>query len=193
MARDYKNRSQRGSRKPQRKQTSVTWWRWLLIAVIVLGFALFLKYLSDSEPELQQQRYSKPLATRKPVKRLPVNKPKKKTEKNPVEPQFDFYTILPESEVVVPDFETKTRAREERIGKAKAVKYMMQAGAFREFKEADKLRARLALLGIESKIEKAGAWNRVKIGPYAKVTSVNRVKERLKQHGIGVIVTEING
>jgi Cell division protein len=110
-------------------------------------------------------------------------------------PQFDFYTILPEKEVIVPDHEINTRTREERVGQAKTANYILQAGSFREFKDADNLRAKLALMGIESKVEKAkvGAvvWNRVKMGPYAQMTSVSTIRARLRENGIDVIVMEV--
>ncbi|MEO1878361.1 MAG: SPOR domain-containing protein, partial [Methylococcales bacterium] len=110
-------------------------------------------------------------------------------------PRFDFYTILPETEVVIPDYEIKTRSREEQFGKGKSTLYVMQVGAFREFPEADKLRARLALLGIESRIEKANVgsvtWNRVKIGPFSRPSNVAALKTQLRKNNIDVIVTEV--
>ena len=133
-----------------------------------------------------------------PAKSKPVEKPKPvKAKPKQEEPRFDFYTILPEKEVVVPDYEIKTRVREERVGKAKPAKYILQAGSFREFKEGDSLRAKLALMGIESRVEKAQVgnvtWNRVKMGPYSQMSSVTTIKSRLKQNGIDVMVTEIGG
>ena len=69
----------------------------------------------------------------------------------------------------MPEYEIKTRTREERVGKAKETKYIMQAGSFKVFKEADELRAKLALMGIESKVEKAKVgsvtWKPGKNGP----------------------------
>jgi len=95
---------------------------------------------------------------------------------------------------VVPEYEIKTRTREERVGKAKEAHYVMQAGSFKTFKEADRLRAKLALMGIESKVEKAKVgsvnWYRVKMGPYAQTDSVNAIRARLRQNGIDVIITE---
>jgi cell division protein FtsN len=119
---------------------------------------------------------------------------KPEVKSGPKMPQFDFYTILPEKEVVVPEYEIKTRAREERVGKAKETHYLMQAGSFKTFKEADRLRAKLALMGIESKVEKAKVgsvnWYRVKMGPYVQTDSVNTIRARLRQNGIDVIITE---
>ena len=70
----------------------------------------------------------------------------------------------------------------------------MQAGSFKTFKEADKLRAKLATMGIESRVQKAKVgsvnWYRVKMGPYAQTGSVNTIRARLRQHGIDAIITE---
>ncbi|MEY3281530.1 MAG: hypothetical protein RL674_1515 [Pseudomonadota bacterium] len=138
-------------------------------------------------------------------------------------PQFDFYTILPEKAVVVPDQEITARAREERINVnvapvdiaqpidstidapvasvAPATKststYIMQAGSFKDASDAEKMRANLASMGIEARIERAKVgevvWNRIKIGPYSQMSSVSSVRARLRQNGIDVIVTEIGG
>jgi cell division protein FtsN len=112
----------------------------------------------------------------------------------PEEPRYDFYTILPQAETVVPDYEIKSRVREELVGKTKATKYVMQAGSFHEAAEAERHKAKLALLGIESKIEKAkinnAIWYRIKVGPYDNPSSVATIKELLQKNGIGVIVTE---
>lgn len=114
----------------------------------------------------------------------------------PEEPRYDFYTILPQAETVVPDYEIKSRVREELIGKTKSARYMMQAGSFKEATDAEKHKAKLALLGIQAKIEKAkignAIWHRIKIGPYDNPTSVSTIKELLQKNGIGVIVTELS-
>lgn len=113
----------------------------------------------------------------------------------PVEPHFDFYTILPSVEVVIPDHEIKTRIREEKLGEGdKNAKYIMQAGSFRDSPEAEKLKAKLTALGIESRVEKAQVgevmWYRVKVGPYAGMTSVMAIKNQLRDKGVDAIVLE---
>jgi len=190
MARDYKYRANQNRKKPQ--QAKVAWWKWGLIILLISLFVVFLVFLRNSTPEVKLQQQSKTLSISKKTEKP---KPPKHQNKKPVEPRFDFYTILPETEIVVPDYEINTRSREERLGKRKASKYIMQAGSFRDFSEADKLRARLALMGIESRVEKAKVgnvvWNRVKMGPYTRSSSVSTIKKRLRKSGIDVIVTEI--
>jgi cell division protein FtsN len=184
MARDYKHRAHQTKTKLQ--YSSVSWWKWVLVILILGLFASFLIFLGNSSPEIEQQK----------IVSIPKKeKPKKVKKLN--EPQFNFYTILPETEIVVPDYEIDTRSREEHFGKGKPLKYLIQAGSFRQFSTADKLRANLALMGIESKITKAivgnVTWNRVVMGPYTQSSKVSNIKKRLRKKGIDTRVTEIKG
>ncbi|MGZ5000023.1 MAG: SPOR domain-containing protein [Methylomonas sp.] len=186
-------------------------WRWLLVAVLIVAFVMALNMIGQIVPEMiaGQPEPEKRLAEDKVKQEVAIKlqAPAEPTEKEPEavaleqppaepeEPRYDFYTILPQAEVVVPDYEIKTRVREELVGKTKATKYIMQAGSFREGAEADRHKAKLALLGIESRVEKAKVgnviWHRVKIGPYDNPSSVSTIKELLQKNGIGVIVTEV--
>jgi SPOR domain len=123
-----------------------------------------------------------------------ANKPPRQ-DSIPVEPHFDFYTILPSVEVVIPDHEIKTRIREEKIGAGdKNLKYIMQAGSFRDSPDAEKLKAKLTAIGIESRVEKAQVgeviWYRVKVGPYSGMTSVMAIKSQLRDNGVDAVVLE---
>lgn len=195
MARDYKHRAQPKKTAPQKN--GVAWWKWLLVIALIGLFVFFLNYLSNSVPDDQTAAVDKPQKEPLTIKKVKKAPKSKHQDDKPEEPRYDFYTILPEAEVVVPDYEIKTRAREERVGKAKPTRYVIQAGSFRQYAEADKLRARLALMGIESRVEKAKVgnvvWNRVKMGPFTRSSSVATIKERLRQNGIDVIVTEQEG
>lgn len=190
MARDYKHRAH--SRRNQKPQ-SVAIWKWLLVVIIVAGFGFFLFSLDDVKPKKQNVQNVK-IAKPKPKKTVAVAKPDKSKDEDP---RFDFYTILPEKEVVVGDYEVKTRKQEEKVGKAKSAKYLLQAGSFKNHKQADSLKAKLALMGIESRIEKANignvTWNRVKLGPFSSMADVDRLRQRLRQNKIDTVVTEIPG
>ncbi len=194
MGRDYKYRANQKRRKPQ--QPKVAWWKWGLIFSLIALFAYFLFFLSNSTPKNKTTQQTKTVPVIKKAQKPKPVVPKHQNKK-PVEPRYDFYTILPETEIIVPDYEINTRRREEQLGKGKVSKYLIQAGSFREFSEADKLRAQLALMGIESRVEKATIgnviWNRVKMGPYSQSSSVSIIKKRLRNNGIDVVVTEIKG
>jgi cell division protein FtsN len=196
MAKDYKHRTQNKQTSSYRqKPEGLSLWRWMLITALIISFVVFVVYLRSSGSKQAPSQPTIPITPE--VAKIEPPKQQKKPEPTPVLPQFDFYTILPEKEVIVPDYEINTRTREERVGQAKAASYILQAGSFRDFADADNLRAKLATMGIESKVEKAKVgsvvWNRVKMGPYTQMTSVNTSRTRLREHGIDVIVIEIGG
>jgi len=202
MTRDYKPRIQErnalGRAAALRRQhfdrdKSTGLWRWMLITALIIVFVVFLVYLSAGTKQMPQTSQTMPGKTGAET----TAALKEEIKPEPKSPQFDFYTILPEKEVVVPEYEIKTRTREEQVGKAKNTHYIMQAGSFKSFKEADQLRARLALMGIESKVQKAKVgsvnWYRVKMGPFTQTASVNSIRSRLRKNGIDVIITETGG
>jgi len=214
MARDYKHRVNKSSyssnnrRQPRRKKASGSFWRLLLVAVLLVIFVLGLNMITEMVKELmagKPELFTKPAEDKVKqeitVKQLPVAADSKNDEQTtaiaaaePEEPYYEFFTILPQAEVVVPDFEIKTRVREELVGKTKSAKYVIQAGSFREASEAERHKAKLAQLGIESRVEAAKVnnvmWYRVNIGPYDNPSSVSTIKELLGKNGISMIVTE---
>lgn len=195
MARDYKHRGQHRTQPKPKAGVPATWWSWLVLVLVIVVFpVLLLKWCGTTPENKSSTKQTLPKQVADQVKTSTKAKSPKPEAID--EPRFDFYTILPEKEVVVPDYEIKTRVREERVGKAKATQYLLQAGSFREFADADRLRARLALMGIESRVEKAQVgdviWNRVKMGPYEQMSSVTTIKNRLKENGIDVMVTEVS-
>ena len=201
MAKDYKYRVQnKQSLSYRKKPESLSLWRWMLITVLIISFVVFVVRTIvsfQSAPSVPVAQVTSPTKLPEVAEKVEEAKPEKAPEPAPVLPQFDFYTILPEKEVIVPDYEINTRTREERVGQAKAASYILQAGSFKDFDDADNLRAKLAAMGIESKVEKAKVgsviWNRVKMGPFTQITSVNTIRSRLRENGIDVIVTEIGG
>ncbi len=67
--------------------------------------------------------------------------------------------------------------------------FYLQAGSFQNAPDADNLKARLALVGIEASIQTTnlpdkGVWHRVRVGPYSDVEELNRVRGVLKQNGV---------
>ncbi len=196
MSRDYKPRDQdkkNGLRRQKygKQQPKIALWKWMLIVAIAISFVVFLVYLKTVS--------IKPINIKQSSQTI-ENKVTADHEKNsevklePKGPQFDFYTILPDKEVVVPEYEIKTRVREERVGKAKEAHYMMQAGSFKTAKEADNLRIKLASMGIESKVQKGKVgtvnWYRVKLGPFAQADSISAIRSRLRQNNVDVVITE---
>lgn len=66
--------------------------------------------------------------------------------------------------------------------------YLLQAGAFRGRDEADAMRARLALLGLEGRVQSADVNGqplyRVRVGPFSNLDDMNAARARLADNGI---------
>ncbi len=108
-------------------------------------------------------------------------------------PRFDFYKILPGKEEPATEQEMKQAAL-----KPQALKetFFLQAGAFQSASDADNLKARLALLGVEATVQTAtlpdrGVWHRVRLGPYARMDELDRARNILKQNGIDATLIKV--
>ena len=70
-------------------------------------------------------------------------------------------------------------------------RFVLQVGSFRERSDADRLRARLALLGIEASVQSAsanGGVYRVRVGPVDGRQAAERLQERLGNAGFDSIL-----
>ncbi len=200
MTRDYKPRPVKGKFAKQQRhnndeRSKVSVWRWMLITAIIISFVVFLVYISTRHKETTPTAVEVPANKTLAENSVAIKEEKKpEVKQTPQPPQFDFYTILPEKEVVVPEYEIKTRTREEHVGKAKEAHYILQVGSFKTYKEAETLKTKLASMGMESTIQKQKigiiSWYRVKMGPYTQMPSINTIRGRLRQNGIDVIITE---
>jgi cell division protein FtsN len=112
----------------------------------------------------------------------------------PEKPRFEFYKILPGQEGAPPPPSEGNRAAVARPPRsadptAAVEHFILQAGAFQSPADADGLKARLALIGLEANIEPVdlpdrGTWYRVRLGPYSSVAEVNHVRSQLAQNGV---------
>lgn len=74
--------------------------------------------------------------------------------------------------------------------------FFVQTGSFQNAQEADTLKARLALLGLEATVQTRnlpdkGVWHRVRIGPYTDIEELNRVRGILKQNDIEAALVKV--
>jgi cell division protein FtsN len=97
-----------------------------------------------------------------------------------------------------PVTERQIRESAKQAGKPGAPKesYFLQVGSFPNPSDADNLKARLALMGMEANVEPAnvagkGVWYRVRLGPYTRVDEINRVRQQLTQNGLDVSLVRI--
>ena len=75
-------------------------------------------------------------------------------------------------------------------------KYYLQAGAFEDPSEADNLKARLALMGVEASVQKVdvpdkGTMHRVRTGPYLGQEAMSKARDNLSSNGINTAVVKI--
>jgi cell division protein FtsN len=110
---------------------------------------------------------------------------------------YDFYDMLPNFEVVVPEKDREvsrerdnTPARIERPGV-----YVLQAGSYRQQAEADRIRAQLKLQGIDANVQRVAVdddvWHRVRIGPITDLTELNRLRARLRAADLDALVIRV--
>ena len=126
-----------------------------------------------------------------------------KTEAKPADsntlPRFDFYTILPELEVAIPEEELiKASKKPATQSTSEGIDYMLQAGSFRNMEQADRLKAKLALQGIVAtiqtvRIRDGETWHRVRVGPINDIATLNQTRKRLSDIGVPSIVIKDKG
>jgi cell division protein FtsN len=151
----------------------------------------FLEHGASADPT-QSKASAEPSANSEDASKNPS------TSTNERKPRFEFYEILsgskdtssvqPAEKPEKPIRESAPAKPEPAHAKAKEA-YYLQAGAFQKEGDADNLRARLALLGLEAKVESATlpdkqVWHRVRLGPYSRSEEAERARSLLKQNGI---------
>lgn len=70
-----------------------------------------------------------------------------------------------------------------------ATVYFLQEGAYTNADDAEKVKAKLALIGMEANVQPAnipdkGVWYRVRLGPYKNSTEMNEALATLKLNGL---------
>lgn len=149
----------------------------LLIGLcLALGVALFIH---DGPSPFSDKQKTAATADKKPATE---SKSPEAAPKQQAKPRFDFYKILPGTEEAVTDTEFKRAP-----SPASKEIYFLQVAAFQNPADADNLKARLALAGIESKIQTAQlpdgkTWHRVRVGPFSDQNELRASREALKQN-----------
>lgn len=114
-------------------------------------------------------------------------------------PRYDFFTVLPEMEVVVPERELSSRA-DPAAATSETVsgeQFVLQAGSFRSAADADQMKAQLALIGSVANVQSVTVnnqtWHRVRIGPVQGARQANELRRQLQDNGIEVLVLKDSG
>ncbi|MBI1174236.1 MAG: SPOR domain-containing protein [Sideroxydans sp.] len=109
-------------------------------------------------------------------------------------PRFEFYKVLTDkqdgslpaqqapAQPAAPAAPAATKAAPNQAS-------FLQAGSFSSEGDADKVKAKLALLGMEASVQTVtipgkGVWHRVRLGPYRNSDEMNKARATLKQNGV---------
>lgn len=190
-------------RKPARKQQQEPYpgWMWMLFGLAIGLSVAAAIYVKDREnaaqriPTAQQPAsMAAPIAAESepasPAPEPAATEPQEDPGEDK-EPRFTFYSMLPNFEVVVPEEELDVS----RDNTVEAIEdpgtYVLQAGSFTDVTDADRRRAELALLGIESRVQRVTiddrTYHRVRIGPMDDLDQLNLIRSRLRQSSIDVL------
>ena len=201
MSRDYKTRANGNNKK------SLPGYIWLISGLAIGLFVAFIVYL-DKQPETDKDFGS---AVQAELQKLKQQAKKKKPEaakslastksREKKEPKFNFYTILPELEVLIPESETRPPETKSKVTTNSRntsntnKQYVLQVGSFQNLNDAEKLKANLAFLGLEANIQHVTvnrqAWHRVRTGPYQDKRQLYKNQKLLKQNDIPAISMEL--
>jgi cell division protein FtsN len=194
------------ARRSGRSSSGTPGWVWML-AGVGLGLAIAVAFVMRDRIEVPtgprpNPEAQAPAGTEEPVAQEPAT---------PRRPRYDFYTVLPEREVVVPDAEISAQAQAEQQAREQpeapttpaptaptaGERYVLQAGAFRSISDAEALRARIALSGLIARVEAAqigdDTVHRVRLGPYGSASDLESAKQQLAANGIEAVAIRDRG
>ena len=111
-------------------------------------------------------------------------------------PRFDFYKVVPETEVVIPEDEIQTGLQQAPAAKesARAASALpaeaiyLQAGSFRDKTHAEVLKTQLVALGFRCEvqtigIDNANMYHRVRVGPFTDYVALDKSRQKLRELG----------
>jgi cell division protein FtsN len=95
----------------------------------------------------------------------------------------------------VPEKEKDVRPDTRSTPETRPGTYVLQAGSYKNFADADRIRAQLALQGVEAKVQKVSVdkdvWHRIRIGPINSLDELNRMRQKLRKADIDVLVIRV--
>ncbi|MES1993670.1 MAG: SPOR domain-containing protein [Pseudomonadota bacterium] len=187
-------------------------WAWLLLGLALGAAGAALFYISQNRPSPltpapgQTQPVPAAAAPAAPSQAASVTRPP--AVPAPAQDRYDFYKLLKEGEVIIPEPD-KGKAPAAAATPAPAPPgtppaavpsggFILQAGSYRSFEDADRVKASLALLGVDGRIEKAvlktgETWYRLRIGPLTDPQQVETLRARLKDNGINALLIRVDG
>ena len=186
-------------------------WAWLLLGLALGAAGAAVFYISQNQPSPlaplpgQAQQSPTPTAPAAPDKTAPATQPP--AVPAPPANRYEFYELLKKGEVILPESD-KDKAPSTPTAPvplpaappvdAPSGRFILQVGSYRSFKDADRVKASLALLGMDTRIEKAvlktgETWYRVRVGPLSDVRQMEALRARMKANGINALLIRVDG
>jgi cell division protein FtsN len=166
---------------PQSKAKPLIIFASISVAVIFAASLYFLNKVPPSKSPLTEPTSSSSSTTQ--------SKTQKKAE--PAKERFNFYDILPKSEIIPPKVDEYKYTEK---GKATKYQYILQTGSFRSLKDAERQRATIGFQGLKGRIEKTASkgstWYRVQVGPYYSRSKMNGAMDKLVSINIQPLVRQ---
>ncbi len=170
-----------------------------LVIGVLIAFGVVL-YLNKSTLPFQDKG-NRPdpedaaIAAGKNSQPLPAKPGDKPLEK----PRFEFYKILPGTQEPTPGANPtpgSAAATPEGTPAEPTDLFYLQVGAFQKPADADNLKAKLALMGVEASVQDVnvpdkGTLHRVRTGPYATPNEMNQARTLMAQNGVQATVIKI--
>ena len=188
MAKDYADQGGGSRKQAHTGGGGLPGWLWALIGLslgLCLAAVLYIVYVPVESGNVVIPPADQPEA----ASETPGVPPRQKA-------RFKFYDLLPKSEVQTSDEAYKPEPREE--SPESTARYLIQAGSFRQREDAERRKATIALLGIESSIrevnvEGKGLRYRVQIGPAMGYQEAEKTMRQLADEDIDSFATRTQG
>ncbi len=185
-------------------------WAWLLLGLALGAAGAALFYISQNQPSPlaplpgQAQQLPAPPAPTATDKSAPATQPPAIPE--PLADRYEFYELLKKGEVILPESD-KGIAPSTPVpvpvpnappADTPSGRFILQVGSYRNFEDADRVKASLALLGMEARIERAvlktgETWYRVRVGPITDARQMETLRAQMKANGINALLIRVDG
>lgn len=174
MSRNYTRRSQAKSKK-RKSESRVPAWVWLFTGAVLGAFIMFLIHLSgQTSSQTAPENLSPPDEEEK----------KAQTKPDSNSPEFTFYDLLKESEVISP---SRRPSKPANVSE-KPTKFIIQVASLRSEDDAQRARAELILLNLDATVKEVTLrngekWNRVMVGPFTDRSKMAKARSTLVSNG----------
>ena len=176
---------------------NTTGWLWMLSGLslgLIIAAAIYINNRHEIDEVSAYMPNQMPIESRlEPAPETPVA-PEVVVIEHPAD-GFTFYEILPkenpqiESEISPISVVNQTNMEANNL-------YILQVGSFKVSADAERMRTNLALLNIESNIQKvtieSNNYHRVIIGPIGEISELNSIREQLSDANIDVYMRTVS-